>query len=261
MPDTDTDIMDDYISIMDISLESQTIDIVIEDRYAFMNYSFHFVNTNTEASSELDFEISLQPNTFISYFIAELNGLTFKGKTKEKQQAQTEYNQAVEQGLNAVLVSQDHDANVFNVKTNIQQDSYAKLTITAEKFMLRRFGYYELPLLINNIYNYINDTFTNTNIIINIYDQYGISYTDIIAPLNAAYNTEQISTNKYTIDITLTKSETIQQLILLRYKTETMENHNQILYDQESSTFMHIFSYSDQTVLPRRVIMILDKSG
>ena len=90
----------------DISLESQSIEVSITDRYAVITYLFEFENANSNDASELSFEISLQPNTFISQFVADLNGRLFIGETKEKGEALTEYNDAVDSGLNAVLVSQ-----------------------------------------------------------------------------------------------------------------------------------------------------------
>eukprot|EP01084_Bolivina_argentea_P170632 295678_1 len=186
-----------------ISLTSQSIDVNIENRYAFITYSFYFTNTNSSQSSDLSYQIQLEPNTFISYFYAKLNGLTFRGETKEKAEAKTEYNNAVESGIDAVLISQDHDANVFNVQTNIAAGGVAVLNITAEQFMLRRFGYYELALTVTNDYSNINTTFASTPITTTIKDVNDISYTDVIVPTNANYNPSQESTYQYDIDITV----------------------------------------------------------
>eukprot|EP01083_Nonionella_stella_P193156 713679_1 len=179
------------ITDVGISLLSQGVEITVEDRYAFISYWFFFLNQNNDissaSSSQLDYEISLQPNTFISYFSADLNGIIFIGQTKERLQATNEYNNAVESGLNAVLVSQDHDANTFNIKMNIEKGGYAELNIIAETFMLRRFGYYELSLLTTNIYSSsnIHSEFTETPISINLFDESQITYTDVITPNNA----------------------------------------------------------------------------
>ena len=94
------------VTSSDISLQSQSIHVEIKDRYTFITYSFEFKNTNELNASELYYSISLQPNSFISYFIAELNGQTFRGETKEKEEAQEEYDNAVDSGLSAVLISQ-----------------------------------------------------------------------------------------------------------------------------------------------------------
>eukprot|EP01084_Bolivina_argentea_P006158 11656_1 len=256
-----------YVMIMtvnsySISLESQEMNIIIKDRYAFITYQFHFVNTNNDKAAELSYEISLQPHTFISYFFAELNGHIFKGETKEQFEALIEYNNAVELGLNVVLVSQNHDANIFTIQANIEAGGDAILNITAEQFMLRAFGYYELSLLVSNKYSNVQSTFSDTPVTIDLYDEFGaISFTDVIVEVNTDYNVSQISSNQYYIDINVPNSAESEQLILFRYKTESMNNNNQLLYDSESSTFMHIFSYEDKSVLPRRVVFVLDRSG
>ena len=147
------------------------------------------------------------------------------------------------------------------INTNIERNGEAVLYITAEQFMLRRFGYYELSLIVTNIYGYtVNESFENTDITISLYDEYSISYTDIIASENINYEITG-SNNEYLMDIDVTKTSELEELIVVRYKTENMDNNHQFLYDSSSLTFMHIFSYEDESVLPRRVIFVLDNSG
>ena len=133
------------------------------------------------------------------------------------------------------------------------------LNVTAEQFMLREFGFYSLPLIVKNSYDYTT-SFTNTGIAIDLYDQSGsISYSDVISSENADYSIEQVSSTHYLIDITVTKSEEErEELILFRYKTDSMENNNLMLFDDVTSSFMHIFSFEDQSVLPQRVVFVLD---
>ena len=52
---------------------------------------------------------------------------------------------------NAILVSQNHDANTFKIQTNIEPQSKAVLNVTVEELLVRTFGVYELSLDLTDI--------------------------------------------------------------------------------------------------------------
>ena len=67
-----------------ITLNKHNITSKIKDRYAITVYSFDFINDNYHAS-ELKFELTIDPDSFISKFEADIDGILFTGQTKEKQ--------------------------------------------------------------------------------------------------------------------------------------------------------------------------------
>eukprot|EP01084_Bolivina_argentea_P074758 135592_1 len=136
-----------------VKLNEQSVDININNNYASITYSFEFENIDKIRDSEIQYEMSIDSGAYISHFIGEIDGEIYKGITKEKKKAAAEYKQACEDKKNAILVSQDHDANTFRLQTNIQPGSKAVLNVTVEQLLVMTFGQYELSLDISNIDN------------------------------------------------------------------------------------------------------------
>eukprot|EP01083_Nonionella_stella_P183356 662376_1 len=113
-----------------ISLNTYAIHTSILERYASIGYEFEFENEDeTNGSSELSFELTVDPQAFISGFTAVIDGELFIGETIEKKQAKQEYVTAKQQHENAILICQPFPdiTNVFRVKTNI--DSQSKIVL------------------------------------------------------------------------------------------------------------------------------------
>eukprot|EP01084_Bolivina_argentea_P024071 44918_1 len=118
-----------------ISLKRHSISANIAQRYANIAYSFDFENIGNASSKELKFEITIDPEAFISNFIADIDGKLFYGQTKEKEKAAKEYKMAKHKHENAILISQPYDniPNVFQIQTNIDSKSKILLTIKIEQ--------------------------------------------------------------------------------------------------------------------------------
>ena len=133
-----------------ITLNKHSISGDIQNRYAVIKYSFDFENKGENGSGELKFEITIDPDAFISQFIANIDGQIFIGQTKEKQTADKEYKAAKQKDENAILISQPHKdiPNVFQIKTNIDAKSKISLEITIEQYLCKTFNFNELTIQI-----------------------------------------------------------------------------------------------------------------
>ena len=112
-----------------------------------MEYVHEFSNDG-DTAQELSYQLELNPNAFVSEFSAVINDETMIGITKEKEEAQREYNEAVERGLNAVLISQNHDAYTVSISSNLKgiveesgEATQAHLEVIIEEYLKRRFGW------------------------------------------------------------------------------------------------------------------------
>eukprot|EP01083_Nonionella_stella_P120826 362456_1 len=114
-----------------------------------IGYEFEFDNEDeTNGSSELSFELTVDPQAFISGFTAVIDGELFIGETIEKKQAKQEYVTAKQQHENAILISQPFPdiPNVFRVKTNIDSQSKIVLTICIEQYLTKKLNYNTLNI-------------------------------------------------------------------------------------------------------------------
>eukprot|EP01083_Nonionella_stella_P234183 824464_1 len=133
-----------------ITLHKHSISANIKDRYATVIYYFNFENLNDSKSNELKFEFTIDPNAFISRFEADIDGEIFIGKTKEKEIASKEYNEAKAKDENAIIITQPHKniSNVFQIKTNIDSKSKILLTIQIEQYLQKTFNFNNLTIQI-----------------------------------------------------------------------------------------------------------------
>ena len=134
-----------------ISLTEHSINANVSDRYATIEYSYNFENKSAGSGSrELKFEITIDPDSFISHFIADIDGEMFYGKTKEKEEAKKEYKEAKEKNENAILISKPYKdiPNVFQIKTNIDKDSKISLQISIEQYLTKKFNFNHLNIQI-----------------------------------------------------------------------------------------------------------------
>ena len=71
-----------------VSLLKHNVSTTIKDRYANIIYSYDFQNKSS-STNELKFEITIDPDAFISEFKANIDGEIFVGQTKEKRNCST----------------------------------------------------------------------------------------------------------------------------------------------------------------------------
>eukprot|EP01084_Bolivina_argentea_P301469 520109_1 len=138
-------------ALHDIILNKHRIEANITERYAIISYLFDFKNSSEYGiSKELKFDITIDPNAFISGFTANIDGEVFTGKTKPKEEAKKEYIEAKETNENAVLIYQTDPniPNVFTIKTNIDSDSKISLKLTIEQFVTKVLNFNALNMQI-----------------------------------------------------------------------------------------------------------------
>eukprot|EP01083_Nonionella_stella_P152195 487497_1 len=265
-----------------ISLNEYSIHVSIAERYASVAYKFAFENTSDlNQSDELRFEMTIDPDAFISGFEASIDGELFIGKTKEKKQAKQEYVAAKEKNENAILITQPFPdiPNVFQVKTNIDSQSKIVLTIHIEQYLKKKLHFNALNIQIVKAFHKYNITQKCDHIQLNmdIADQRGIY--DLQLPSNnkaLIIDTNIFSETLHQIRAKVLKDSTLNELCL-KYKVKGEQNESHVFYDKSSDTFVHQISdiISDSVVdevgaldktkhcimIPRRVVFIIDKSG
>eukprot|EP01083_Nonionella_stella_P067772 179481_1 len=167
-----------------INLNKHKISANIKDRYGIITYAFDFENNDGNTSTELKFEITIDPNAFISRFEANIDGILFIGQTKEKQTAAKEYDAAKTKDENAILISQPHAEipNVFQIKTNIDSKSKVSLTIQIEQYLQKTFSFNQLNIQILRDFSTYNITPQFDSITFHFIIQDGSGIYDVIIP-------------------------------------------------------------------------------
>uniref|UniRef100_A0A671LTI5 Inter-alpha-trypsin inhibitor heavy chain H3-like n=1 Tax=Sinocyclocheilus anshuiensis TaxID=1608454 RepID=A0A671LTI5_9TELE len=127
-----------------VDIYSFYINSTVTSRYATTVITSRVANTLNE-SQEIQFEVKIPKNAFISKFRMVIEGKTYDGVVKEKEEAQQQYSQAVSRGQSAGLVK-SVGRTLEDFKTSVTVAAFSKVTfeLTYEKLLKRRLGKYEL---------------------------------------------------------------------------------------------------------------------
>uniref|UniRef100_A0A3B3RKZ6 Inter-alpha-trypsin inhibitor heavy chain 3b, tandem duplicate 1 n=1 Tax=Paramormyrops kingsleyae TaxID=1676925 RepID=A0A3B3RKZ6_9TELE len=133
------DLYDNGVDIYSFHIKS-----MVQSRYAMTVITSRVANLANE-SQELNFHVEIPKNAFISKFSMTIDGKIYDGVVKEKAEAQQQYDQAVQRGQSAGLVSAV-GRTLEEFKTSVTVAAHSKVTfeLTYEELLKRRLGQYEL---------------------------------------------------------------------------------------------------------------------
>uniref|UniRef100_A0A3B4CAN0 VIT domain-containing protein n=1 Tax=Pygocentrus nattereri TaxID=42514 RepID=A0A3B4CAN0_PYGNA len=128
----------------DIDIYSFHINSTVTSRYAVTVITSHVSNRLRE-SSEVHFQVKIPRNAFISKFRMTMEGKTYDGVVKEKEEAQRQYSQAVSRGESAGMVRYlGRTLEEFKTSVAVAASSKVTFELTYEELLIRRLGKYQL---------------------------------------------------------------------------------------------------------------------
>ncbi|XP_071439924.1 inter-alpha-trypsin inhibitor heavy chain H4-like isoform X2 [Hetaerina americana] len=115
----------------------------IQYRYATTLVTSSVANRGSN-SAEVVFQFFLPQNAFISGFLMEVKGKTYKAYVKEKEEAKKEYQTAIKRGQTAAHIAANaRHSNLFAVSVNLEAYSSMTFNLTYEELLARRHGLYD----------------------------------------------------------------------------------------------------------------------
>ncbi|XP_076449000.1 inter-alpha-trypsin inhibitor heavy chain H3-like isoform X2 [Babylonia areolata] len=120
-------------------------------RFRFATTEMTCVMSNdNDAASELTFDVTLPKEAFIANFSMEIEGKTYPGNVRKKQEARQEYLAARRSGSSGGLVEQSaRHSNKFDVSVNIAAGRNVTFTLIYQELLRRRNGSYEYAVYID----------------------------------------------------------------------------------------------------------------
>ncbi|XP_035518594.1 inter-alpha-trypsin inhibitor heavy chain H3-like isoform X2 [Morone saxatilis] len=252
----------------DWDIYSFHINSTVNSRYATTVITSRVAN-RMDVSKEIEFQVRIPKNAFISKFKMLIDGQEYDGVVKAKEQAKRQYTQAVSRGQSAGLVS-SVGRTLEEFKTSVTVAAHKKVTfeLTYEELLKRRLGKYELQIHarpMQPVKDFKVDVYINENA--------GIKFIDVKGGL---------STNAMANAIT--KTHVDKQAWVYFYPTEDqqktcdgcgdqgMNGDLVIVYDVNRDTslgdikrsagyFVHHFAPSNLPPIPKNVVFIIDQSG
>uniref|UniRef100_A0A7N6FLU8 Inter-alpha-trypsin inhibitor heavy chain 3 n=1 Tax=Anabas testudineus TaxID=64144 RepID=A0A7N6FLU8_ANATE len=252
----------------DWNIYSFHINSTVSSRYATTVITSRVANRMNE-SKEIEFQVRIPKNAFISKFTMFIDGQVYDGVVKAKEEAQQQYTKAVSRGQSAGLVS-SVGRTLEEFKTSVTVAAHKKVTfeLTYEELLKRRLGKYELQIHARPM-----QPVKDFKVDVYIHEEAGINFIEIKGGL---------STKSLANAITKTQTET--QAWVYFYPTEAqqrtcdscgekgMNGDLVIVYDVNRDLafgdiktsygyFVHHFAPSSLQRIPKNVVFVIDQSG
>uniref|UniRef100_A0A671NG00 Inter-alpha-trypsin inhibitor heavy chain H3 n=1 Tax=Sinocyclocheilus anshuiensis TaxID=1608454 RepID=A0A671NG00_9TELE len=160
-------------SVFQIEVQRIKVDCKVTSRFAHTVMTTKALN-KANVSQEVSFEVELPKTSFITNFSMEIDGKTYTGVVKEKEQAKQQYQKAVSSGQTAGLVkASGRKMEKFSVTVNVAADSSVIFILTHEELLQRHFGKYELMIRVKP-----KQLIQHFEIVADIYEPQGIAFVD-----------------------------------------------------------------------------------
>uniref|UniRef100_A0A671YH24 Inter-alpha-trypsin inhibitor heavy chain 3b, tandem duplicate 2 n=1 Tax=Sparus aurata TaxID=8175 RepID=A0A671YH24_SPAAU len=244
------------------------INSTVTSRYATTVITSRVANRMDE-SKEIEFQVRIPKNAFISKFKMLIDGQEYDGVVKPKEQAQQQYTEAVSLGQSAGIVS-SVGRTLEEFKTSVTVAAHKKVTfeLTYEELLKRRHGKYELQIHARPM-----QPVKDFKVDVNINEEAGINFIEVKGGLSTKALANAI-----------TKTHADKQAWVYFYPTEDqqktcdscsdqgMNGDLVIVYDVNRDTsfgdikksagyFVHHFAPSNLPRIPKNVVFVIDQSG
>ncbi|XP_041638861.1 inter-alpha-trypsin inhibitor heavy chain H3-like isoform X2 [Cheilinus undulatus] len=252
----------------DWDIYSFHINSTVSSRYATTVITSRVAN-RMDASKEVEFQVRIPKNAFISKFRMFIDGQPYDGVVKAKEVAKQQYTDAVSRGQSAGIVSsvgRTHEE--FKTSVNVAAHKKVTFELTYEELLKRKLGKYELQIHARPM-----QPVKDFKVDVHINEDAGINFLEVKGGL---------STNAMANAITKTLAD--KQAWLYFYPTEDqqkscdscgeqgMNGDLVIFYDvnreasfgdikKSSGYFVHHFAPSNLARIPKNVIFVIDQSG
>ncbi|XP_077058966.1 inter-alpha-trypsin inhibitor heavy chain H3-like [Siphateles boraxobius] len=251
-----------------VDIYSFYINSTVTSRYATTVITSRVANTVNE-SQEIQFEVKIPKNAFISKFRMTIEGKIYDGVVKEKQEAQQQYSRAVSRGESAGLIK-SVGRTLEDFKTSVTVAALSKVTfeLTYEELLKRRLGKYELLINAQPM-----QPVADFKMDVHIQEKPGISFLEVKGDLSTGDLADAIKTTRADKDAWVTFYPTRDQQTKCKSCGENGLNGDMLItYDVErpnhvgevmvsNGYFVHYFAPSDVPRIPKNVVFIIDRSG
>ncbi|XP_044268022.1 inter-alpha-trypsin inhibitor heavy chain H4-like isoform X2 [Tribolium madens] len=256
------------------------VDTNVSNRFAKTSVVSKVKNL-AKTAQEATFSVVLPETAYISGFVMEIDGKSYKAYVKEKEEAKQIYNEAVGRGQAAAHVEANaRDSNRFTVSVNIEPQKKAVFTLTYEELLQRQNEQYEIVINIHpgqpvkdlNVEVHIDESKPlkfvkspplRTGNEISKNDDKVASLAEI-NKINSTSATVKFSPNierqKQLATGLGTKEENgLAGQFVVQYDVERDPKGGEVLL--KDGYFVHFFAPTDVEALPKQVIFVLDTSG
>merc|ERR1712110_640775 len=260
-----------------VELTKFHVNSTIRFRYSKTVVTALYRNPGIEANKAV-FTMVLPESAFISNFSMTIKEEEYVAEVKEKEEAKRTYEEAVESGLSAGLVSKNRrDSNTFSVDTNLEPGQKVVFTLTYEELLERKDDQYEYLLHLDP-----GAVLEDFHVEININESLPLSrlfVPELLQSNEIDFSAEETESRVAEVSRDVGGSPNNARVVFAPSKEYQLEAGEQgvagrlvVRYDvdrqgQDSEVqlidgyFVHYFVPSNLPTLPKHLVFVLDTSG
>ncbi|KAF4093541.1 hypothetical protein AMELA_G00003050 [Ameiurus melas] len=254
----------------DVDIYSFHINSTVNSRYAITVITSRVANRLNQ-SKEVHFQVKIPKHAFISKFRMTIEGQTYDGVVKKKEEAQQQYSQAVSRGESAGIVS-SVGRTLEEFKTSVTVSAFSKVTfeLTYEELLKRHLGKYKLRINAQP-----TQPVADFKIDVYINEHPGISFLEVKGSLktqelsSAVISTQDVSSKEAWVNFYPTREQQtkcegcgengLNGDLLIEYDVKRPSQNGEL--KASNGYFVHYFAPTDIQQIPKNVVFLIDQSG
>merc|ERR1719225_2222096 len=260
-----------------VELSKFHVNTTIGFRYSRTQVTALYKNPGHEANKAV-FTMVLPESAFISNFSMTIKEEEYVAEVKEKEEAKKTYEEAVDSGLNAGLVSKNRrDSNTFSVDTNLEPGEKVVFTLTYEELLERKEDQYEYVLHVDpgvvlddfHVEININESLPLSKLFVpELLESNEIDFSEEEEESSVAEVTRDVGGSPNNARVVFAPSKEYQLeagdqgvsgRFVVRYDVDRQGEDSEV--QVIDGYFVHYFVPSNLPTLPKHLVFVLDTSG
>jgi len=265
------------LPVHDVELSLFHVNTTIGFRYSRTEVTALYKNPGLKANKAV-FTMVLPESAFISNFSMTIKEEEFVAEVKEKEEAKRTYEEAVDSGLSAGLVSKNRrDSNTFSVDTNLEPGEKVVFSLTYEELLERKDDQYEYVLHVDpgvvledfHVEININESLPLSQLTVpELLESNEIDFTEEETESSVAEVTRDVGGSPNNARVVFAPSKEYQLeagdqgvagRLVVRYDVDRQGQDSEV--QVIDGYFVHYFVPSNLPTLPKHMIFVLDTSG
>jgi len=266
-----------FSPVHDVELSLFHVNTTIGFRYSRTEVTALYRNPGLKANKAV-FTMVLPESAFISNFSMTINEEEFVAEVKGKEEAKRTYEEALDSGLSAGLVSKNRrDSNTFSVDTNLEPGEKVVFSLTYEELLERKDDQYEYVLHVDpgvvledfHVEININESLPLSQLTVpELLESNEIDFTEEETESSVAEVTRDVGGSPNNARVVFAPSKEYQLeagdqgvagRLVVRYDVDRQGQDSEV--QVIDGYFVHYFVPSNLPTLPKHMIFVLDTSG
>ena len=244
----------------DLDIRSPEIECSIDNSFAAVKASFEMENTGS-ADREMDFPIAIPDDAFLTNLTIAYNDMYYYGIVKEAEEAQQEYEEAVEEGKTAIKLEKISVTD-FSMTINLEPDKPMEISFVYHQFLVKELGGYQIAVIPGDLLP--RDTKTDISVSFSVRSQSAITNAVVenLGDDKIDYDSISAFTSGGNVD-----ASSINQDIIVTYQTADTDTGGLMQFHNEGEVtyFLHTFAPGMEQLgdepLKKDIVFVVDCSG